>query len=138
MDDKENLQIFVTLNDHFATDDYEVKHFAIQLIGDILPHLEPRIQDACMSKVVQNLVPCLGSNKIATRKLAVQVLQVYLRCTTDLHSLLRNIVVYGLEHRDPSVVHEVRKETVIKCLIIESKHFGNLEFQDKTLAQNVF
>ena len=107
LEDKDNLAIFVTLNEHFLTEDIEVKHFAIQLIGDILPHLEPRIQDACMSKVIQNLVPCLGSSKVATRKAAVQVLQVYLRCTSDLQSLLRSVVVYGLEHKDPVTSREV-------------------------------
>ena len=40
------------------------------------------------------------------RKTTTNVIQIYLKFSSDVQSVLRGIVQYGLEHSDSRVVHE--------------------------------
>ena len=98
---------FRVLSEHLKSEDWEVKAFALQLVHDILPHVGADHVDTCMAEVMPDLVPTLGSAKISIRKNAVQVLQIYLRLTSDVSIVLKAIVTYGLEHPDKYTVNEI-------------------------------
>ena len=101
----DKLLVFETLNSHLADEDSEIQHTALQLVQEILPHLGPDT-DSCMGVVTPRLVPCLGHRWIMLRKTTVHVLQIYLKFSNDVQSVLRYIVQYGLEAQDRSIVHE--------------------------------
>ena len=88
--------------------DWEVKQFAIQLIHDILPHVGADSLDKCMAEVLPNLIPCLGSARVSVRKAAIQAVQIYLRFTAEIATVLKAIVNFGLEHPglEKTVIHE--------------------------------
>ena len=80
------------LSEHLASSDWEVKQFSVQLIHDILPHVGFEILDDCMSEVIPGLIPCLGCARISVRKVAILAVQVYLRFTSDIASVLKGRV----------------------------------------------
>ncbi len=103
------LRVFQVLSRNLASKDWEVKQFALQLVHDILPHVSStgKLLDRCMeSEVIPNLIPCLGSPRVSLRKVAIEAVQIYLRLTKDIGSVLKGVVAFGLEHPDPNIVHE--------------------------------
>ena len=58
------------------------------LFKDILPHIGPDT-DACMNQLIVVLMPQLGNDDIAHRKTTVHILQIYLKFTADIQSVLR-------------------------------------------------
>ena len=60
----------------------------IFVLQDILPHLGPET-DACMNILTENLMSSLGSQRVSLRKTAVHILQIYLRFSNDVQSVLR-------------------------------------------------
>ncbi len=83
-----NIFFFQILSTHLTSPDWDVKEATLQLVQDLLPHLGPDT-DRCLSLVVQDVVPCIGSNRINVQKTAVQVIQRYLKFTNDLQGILR-------------------------------------------------
>ena len=45
-------------------------------------------------------------SRISIRKAAIQAIHIYLRFTSDIASVLKAIVSYGLEHSNSEIVHE--------------------------------
>ena len=103
----DKVRAFRILDEHLTSPDWEVKQFAVQLVHDILPHVGSDALDHCMAEVLPNLIPCLGSAGISIRKAAIQAVHIYLRFTSDISSVLKAIVSYGLDQPDQNIVHEI-------------------------------
>lgn len=103
----DKVRAFRILDEHLTSPDWEVKQFAVQLVHDILPHVGSDALDHCMAEVLPNLIPCLGSAGISIRKAAIQAVHIYLRFTSDISSVLKAIVSYGLDQPDQTIVHEI-------------------------------
>ena len=68
------------------------------VLQDILPHLGPET-DACMNILTENLMSSLGSQRVSLRKTAVHILQIYLRFSNDVQSVLRYLQLTNVEKK---------------------------------------
>ncbi|XP_071963781.1 TOG array regulator of axonemal microtubules protein 1-like [Antedon mediterranea] len=99
---------FKRLQTILVDSDWDVRHESIQLISDVIPHLNSEL-DKCMAYVLPQLISNLGDTKVTVRKSVIQTIHVYMKNTQNVRQILNAVVIYGLESEDPNIRTETTK-----------------------------
>ncbi|XP_067943298.1 TOG array regulator of axonemal microtubules protein 1-like [Watersipora subatra] len=103
----------------------DVRRQCLFFIIESMPCLNRDI-DACLNIVIPRIVSNIGDPRIVVRKVAFQTVRAYMKHTSDMPSLLRNYIQYGIEHTDP----KVRKESTVLLPVMITEDFAREDFSE--------
>lgn len=117
--------IFRSLSLALSDSNWEIRNKCIQLLQEIIPHLDHEI-DNCMSLVLTKLLANIGDSKVTVRRMVVQALHAYMKHTNNLPLVFDALVKTGLENDNPSV----RREMVAALPMLLTKEFVNQDLSN--------
>ncbi|XP_014667414.1 PREDICTED: protein FAM179B-like [Priapulus caudatus] len=115
---KEKRALFQSLVYTLIDTNWEVKNNAVILISEFIPQFGHEL-DNCMTVIFPKLLMNISHPKV--RRSVIQTVHVYMKYSSDLESVFRGLVKYGLESEDPAV----RREITIGLPLLFTPEFAN-------------
>lgn len=123
-------KFFKVLHERLRSPEWEVRQHSLRVLRDFIPIVDNKSVEEKLNNILEDLIINLGHVGPAVRKAAVDCLRTYLKHSNNSDSILKDLVVNGVEKSNTNSVNP----NIVLGIILSIPFLVLPKISDKTLS----